>query len=378
MTNNIATDGEEMFQTDSEVYFGVGGIDAFSTNAETAIVRLDNIHKTYLLGVEGVPALRGVSMDVKRGEFLCIFGTSGGGKTTMLNIIGTVDKPTKGSLTICGQRIGPNTEDAVTAHLRLLNIGFVFQTFNLISSLSAVENVELPMILAGELSASARRERAIALLSRVGMQDRLDHKPAQLSGGEQQRVTIARAIANQPDILLLDEPTGDLDTVNSAIVMDLLLDLRKTEGITLVMVTHDVGMKWFSDRVIWMRDGKIKTVEIVPDHKRQEVIAQLNEDLKQIHEKQEQHQLREITITPDNDDRQLSNGSETLEFLNTCVRKPTDYETHVHYDPAKHHAKMTSFLSSKESNAQLASSSKQSTLIQRDDIEQQSTFHHSS
>ena len=285
------------------------------------IIKLDNLQKTYLLGVEGVPALRGVSLEIARGEFVCVFGTSGGGKTTLLNILGTIDKPTKGSLEICGNRITANTEDAVTAGLRLRNIGFVFQSFNLISSLTAIENVEMPMILAGVLSAAERRERAEHLLARVGMGERVGHLPTQLSGGEQQRVTIARALANNPDILLLDEPTGDLDTVNSAIVLDLLLDLNRNDGITLIMVTHDVALKWFSERVIWMRDGKIKTVEIVSEEKRQQAKQQLHENLEEI-----KAQRASLSTTSLNSSTDLNF---TPSFANTVVRKPENYNTHV-------------------------------------------------
>eukprot|EP01098_Paradermamoeba_levis_P003349 TRINITY_DN153_c0_g1_i1.p1 TRINITY_DN153_c0_g1~~TRINITY_DN153_c0_g1_i1.p1 ORF type:complete len:428 (+),score=146.09 TRINITY_DN153_c0_g1_i1:57-1340(+) len=258
------------------------------------VVSMNNIHKTYLLGVEGVPALRGVSMTVRRGEFLCIYGTSGGGKTSMLNIIGTIDKPTKGDLWIGGLRIDSKTSDTDLALLRLKKIGFVFQTFNLISSLTALENVEMPMILAGDLSRAERRERAVALLESVGIGERLNHYPSQLSGGEQQRVTIARAIANKPDILLLDEPTGDLDSVNSLIVLKLLTDLNKHQNITLIMVTHDVGLKFFADRVIWMRDGKIQRVENVPEKKKKENYAKLYADLEEIQRNKRAKQLQQL------------------------------------------------------------------------------------
>jgi putative ABC transport system ATP-binding protein len=279
------------------------------------VVKVNNVHKTYLLGVEGVPALRGalrgarrgqpktlpltaeragVSVTINRGEFVVILGKSGGGKTSLLNIsacacacacahlarwaegifsprprgaVGTIDKPTKGELTICGQRITNKTTDAEFSQLRLKRIGFVFQTFNLISSMTALgessarsasvspaaharraENVELPMILNGELSATQRRERAIDLLTRVGIGKRVNHLPSQLSGGEQQRTTIARALANSPEILLLDEPTGDLDTKNSHLILQLLLDLNRKQGITLIMVTHDQGLKHYAHR----------------------------------------------------------------------------------------------------------------------------------
>jgi putative ABC transport system ATP-binding protein len=270
-----------------EEYFGSVRLDesAVLQTGEDDIISMKNLHKTYLLGVEGVPALRGVSLTIKRGEFVCIFGTSGGGKTTMLNIIGTIDKPTKGEMNLCGHLINHKTDDLTLAMLRLKKIGFVFQTFNLLSSLTALENVEMPMVLAGELSADERKARAISLLTKVGMGGRLDHVPSQLSGGEQQRVTIARAMANKPEILLLDEPTGDLDTANTAIVMKLLTNLNKDEGITLVMVTHDVGLKMFSDRVVWMRDGKIQRIESITEASRHEAHHKLTEEIERIEKK---------------------------------------------------------------------------------------------
>ncbi|KAL0477217.1 hypothetical protein AKO1_005836, partial [Acrasis kona] len=244
------------------------------------IIELENIQKTYLLGVEGVPALRGVSFKVERGEFIIIYGTSGGGKTTMLNVIGTIDKPSKGHLTICGTRIGSRTKDEELAHIRLQRMGFVFQTFNLLSTMTAQENVEMPMVLQGQISKKVREERAIQLLSKVGMGQRLDHLPSQLSGGEQQRVTIARAIANSPEILLLDEPTGDLDTHNTLVVMDLLMKLNEEEGITMVMVTHDPNLKHAADRVVYMRDGKIHRIVTNEQKERTDFKNKLIEDMR--------------------------------------------------------------------------------------------------
>jgi len=248
-------------------------------DSEDMIVRIGNLHKTYLLGLEGVPALRGVSLEITRGEFICILGKSGGGKTSLLNCIGTIDKPTKGDLYICGKRVSSKTPDSEVAKLRLNNIGFCFQTFNLIGSMNAVENVELPMILDGRLTSTQMRTRAMNLLDQVGMIDRATSLPSQLSGGEQQRVTISRAVANQPDLLLLDEPTGDLDTRNSNIVVELLVNLNRKENMTMVLVTHDVSLKKFAHRVVHMLDGKISRIEEIPQETRDEAEAKLKEAL---------------------------------------------------------------------------------------------------
>ncbi|KAA6401655.1 MAG: ABC transporter ATP-binding protein [Streblomastix strix] len=242
-------------------------------------IKLDGVHKTYLLGVEGIAALRGVDMTIKRGEFVMICGTSGGGKSTMLNIIGTIDKPTKGRVTLCGQQITPKTSDDDLARIRLENLGFVFQTFNLLSSMTALENVELPLTFKG-LGVTHRNEVAKRLLESVQMGDRLDHFPSMLSGGEQQRVTIARSLANEPELLLLDEPTGDLDTMNTNNVMRILLDLND-KGITLIMVTHDMNLIPFATRVIFMRDGKIASTRALTSQERFDKITELNNSIKQ-------------------------------------------------------------------------------------------------
>ena len=248
-------------------------------SSDDIIVSIENIHKTYLLGVEGVPALRGVSLDVRRGEFLVIYGTSGGGKTTLLNIIGSIDKPTKGNIEIGGKRVTARTTDAEYAELRLSTLGFVFQTFNLLPTMTVLENVLVPMVLADEVSTEEKHRRAMELLEKVGLGQRVGHYPSMLSGGEQQRATIARAMANRPKLLLLDEPTGDLDTFNTKIVMDLLLKLNRDEGVTLVMVTHDPDMKWYADRAVYVQDGKIASVipisEVESTRARVELLKQL-------------------------------------------------------------------------------------------------------
>ena len=232
------------------------------------LIKLVNVHKTYLMGLEGVQALRGVNLTVKKGEFVIILGTSGGGKTTLLNIIGTIDKPTKGDLYLCGLRVKNNTNDKLLASIRLNKVAFVFQSFNLISSLTAIENVELPMQLKGNISRSKIYKRAKELLSKVGLEERIDHFPNQLSGGEQQRVTIARALSNRPTILLLDEPTGDLDTRSSDIVMKIIMDLNLHDKITMVMVTHDVALKNFASKIVRMSDGKVGSIEEISHDER--------------------------------------------------------------------------------------------------------------
>jgi len=195
---------------------------------------------------------------IRRGEFVMLRGPSGGGKTTMLNILGTIDKPTHGTLKLFGTGIDNKSTDSFLANLRLQKIGFVFQTFNLLATMSAFENVELPMTILGKLNSKQRKERAKELLTLVGLQDRLEHLPSELSGGEQQRVTIARALANEPDLLLLDEPTGDLDTRNTVEIMDLLLDINKTRQTTCVMVTHNPDVECYADRILYLSDGKFE------------------------------------------------------------------------------------------------------------------------
>lgn len=219
---------------------------------------------------EEIVALRSVSLTpnsefypVKKGEFVMIRGPSGGGKTTMLNLVGSIDASTSGELFIMGNRIDQNSTDAFLSSLRLRHIGFVFQTFNLLATMSALENVELPMILLGRHDDKERRKRAVALLKRVGLGDRLDHLPSELSGGEQQRVAIARALANEPDILLLDEPTGDLDSRSTVAIMDLILNINRVgpqgEGehsaTTCVMVTHNPEIECYADRILYVQDG---------------------------------------------------------------------------------------------------------------------------
>lgn len=220
------------------------------------IIHVDNVHKSYLMGREAVPALRGVSLDVQRGEMVCLMGPSGSGKTTLLNLLGGLDEPGRGHIIIDEQNVVSMSEEAV-ARLRLQKLGFIFQTFNLLNNFTAFENVEAPIVLQGKLNRKARRERATMLLEQVGLADRMDHYPSELSGGQQQRVAIARALANDPPIIIGDEMTGDLDSQTGFEVMTLIRKLNQTQRKTVIFVTHDPRMAEFADRTINLLDGVI-------------------------------------------------------------------------------------------------------------------------
>ena len=220
----------------------------------TIVVRLDAVKRDYRMGAEDVHAVRGVSLDVAQGEYVAIVGPSGCGKSTLLHLIGVVDQPTTGTVTVRGERVD-RMRDADATRFRLRNIGFVFQRFYLMPALSAIENVELPMAEAG-VSKGDRRARAHELLAYVGLAGRAHHRPAQMSGGEQQRVAIARALANRPALLLADEPTGELDAATGADVIALLGRLN-TDGTTVIVVTHDENLAQAAKRVVHMRDGQV-------------------------------------------------------------------------------------------------------------------------
>ena len=223
----------------------------------SSIVELVNVVKVYRLG-EGVevPALRGVSLKIDKGEFVSVQGPSGSGKTTLLNMIGGLDKPTKGRVIIDGVDI-TNLGEKELAHFRREKIGFIFQTYNLVPLLTALENVELPMMLSGKFSESEVRKRAEELLALVGLEDRMHHRPTQLSGGEQQRVAIARALANEPAIILADEPTGNLDQVSGQRIINLMKNLNETLNQTFIIVTHDPMVAEQTERKFYLVDGKI-------------------------------------------------------------------------------------------------------------------------
>jgi putative ABC transport system ATP-binding protein len=206
------------------------------------------------MGKEAVPALRGVSLEVQRGAFVCLVGPSGSGKTTLLNIVGGLDEPSRGHVIVDGENLVGLSENRL-AHLRLDKMGFIFQNYNLLSNFTAQENVEAPMVLA-KVGRRKRRRRARELMERVGLADRSHHYPSELSGGQQQRVAIARSLANSPSILVADEMTGDLDSETGFAIMELAADLNR-EGMTILFVTHDPRMAAFAGRTIKLRDGQI-------------------------------------------------------------------------------------------------------------------------
>ncbi|MGQ9468672.1 MAG: ABC transporter ATP-binding protein [Nitrososphaerales archaeon] len=249
------------------------------------LVELRNVVKTYDLGGGiRVEALRGVDLTIKRGEFVSIMGPSGCGKTTLLNIIGGLDRPTDGQVVIDGIDITRMNEREL-AHIRREKIGFVFQIFNLVPLLTALENVQIPMIFAGKLPDAEIKKRAIELLRLVGLEHRLHHRPSQMSGGEQQRVAIARALANEPSIILADEPTGNVDQETGWKLLRLIKGLNETLGQTCIIVTHDPAIARTSERIIYMIDGRIvqephkltvnPSSSILADERREMLLAEL-------------------------------------------------------------------------------------------------------
>ncbi len=227
------------------------------------IVETKNLTKTYMSGGRPLHVLKGVDLKVEHGEFMAIMGPSGSGKSTLLNMIGALDRPTSGDVFINGININTLNDNQV-ADLRNREVGFIFQFFNLIPRMDAQGNIELPMAIAGK-SRSERHKRAKELLELVGLSDRADHKPSQLSGGEQQRVAIARALANEPNILLADELTGNLDSRTGEEIMHLLRNLNKEEGKTFILITHDPAVAQQTDRLISFKDGVIEGEKRIQD-----------------------------------------------------------------------------------------------------------------
>ncbi len=221
----------------------------------TPLISVSDLHKVYHMGQVTVPALSGVSFDVAHGEFVAIMGHSGSGKSTLLNLLGCLDTPTSGSYRLSGVEVG-KLDASDLAWVRARQVGFVFQQYNLLARQSALQNVEMPLIYRGVRSAM-RKQRATIALQMVGMGDRLKHRPNELSGGEQQRVALARALAGSPSLILADEPTGALDSKTSAEIMEILQQLNRARGLTVILVTHEADIAAYASRVLQMRDGKI-------------------------------------------------------------------------------------------------------------------------
>lgn len=222
-------------------------------------VQTRGVRKEYIMGTVTVEALKGVDIEIKRGEYISIMGPSGSGKSTLFNMIGGLDKPTEGNVFI--DEVDVAQLDAYElAWLRCRKIGYIFQTFNLIPVMTALENITLPMVFAG-LSTDEYIEKGIRLLDTVGLGERVTHKPTELSGGQQQRVAIARAFANDPAIILADEPTGNLDLKTGKEIISLLKRMNSEQGVTVISATHDLKMLDVSDRIVWIRDGRIERLE---------------------------------------------------------------------------------------------------------------------
>ena len=224
-----------------------------------SLITLNNVWKTYPLGQTGVQALRRINLSIKEGDFAAILGPSGSGKSTLMNLIGALDVPTKGTVLLKGKNIAAYGEDAL-AEIRGKTIGFIFQSFNLIPSITALENVTLPLLFQ-QVPAAARKQRGEELLRLVGLANRMHHLPSQLSGGQQQRVAVARALANDPEIILADEPTGNLDSVTGKQIIHLLSRLHRRENKTIILITHDKNVVRHATNIFHIKDGKIPKKE---------------------------------------------------------------------------------------------------------------------
>jgi putative ABC transport system ATP-binding protein len=233
----------------------------------STVIGVKSLVKTYVVGEVEVRALRGVNLEVQRGEFLAVTGPSGSGKSTFMHIIGCLDRPTSGQYFLDGQDVSKMSKDALAA-VRNKKIGFVFQGFNLLSRTSALDNVELPLLYGGNgLKTAERHRRANEMLALVGLGNRADHHPNQLSGGQQQRVAIARALINNPSILLADEPTGNLDTKTSIEVMDIFQRLNRERGITVLLITHELDIAEYGTRIVSFRDGLVVSDRAVKERR---------------------------------------------------------------------------------------------------------------
>jgi len=226
-----------------------------------SLIKLENVWKIYQLGKVELTILENITLDVSRGDFVVILGPSGSGKSTLLNLLGCLDLPTRGRVFLAGRDIAKLSEDEL-AQIRGKTIGFIFQQFNLLQNLSALENVMIPMIFQGK-SESERRERAEFLLSSLGLGERILHRPSELSGGEQQRIAIARALSNNPEIIVADEPTGNLDSSTGKKIMEILINLHQEEKKTIIVVTHDPTIANYSNQIVNIKDGQLVANHLV-------------------------------------------------------------------------------------------------------------------
>jgi len=226
-----------------------------------SLIKLENVWKIYQLGKVELTILENITLDVSRGDFVVILGPSGSGKSTLLNLLGCLDLPTRGRVFLAGRDIAKLSEDEL-AQIRGKTIGFIFQQFNLLQNLTALENVMIPMIFQGK-SESERRERAEFLLSSLGLGDRILHRPSELSGGEQQRIAIARALSNNPEIIVADEPTGNLDSSTGKKIMEILINLHQEEKKTIIVVTHDPTIANYSNQIVNIKDGQLVANHLV-------------------------------------------------------------------------------------------------------------------
>ena len=259
-TEFAMTESEDKKQTDPDAAQAASEADDLELDLRASeVVRALGVRKTYWMGEEPVHALNGVDFRVKRGEYISIMGPSGSGKSTLFNMIGGLDKPTEGRIYIDDVDIA-SLDTVELAWLRCHKMGYIFQSFNLITVATALDNVMLPMTFAGMQQADAQ-DKAVEILKKVGLGERLLHKPLEMSGGQQQRVACARALANDPAILLADEPTANLDRATGEQIIDLLKEINQTEGVSIITATHDHKMLAASDRIAWVRDGKIDRIQ---------------------------------------------------------------------------------------------------------------------
>ena len=226
---------------------------------EENLIRIRDVKKIYQMGSESIRAIDGVSLNIRQGEVCCLFGKSGSGKSTLLNLIAGLEKPTEGKILFHKKHIERMDEDQL-ANFRRQYVGFVFQSYNLLPTLTALENVTLPLIFKG-VPVKERNERAMEMLKAVGLEERAKHKPFEMSGGQQQRVSIARAFVNEPPVVFADEPTGNLDTKTTYEMMDLITGMAKKNNQTLVIVTHDLELAEYADRIVVLQDGKIEKIQ---------------------------------------------------------------------------------------------------------------------